>query len=248
MRLAPNSDTVRRSWTDWVGFLCFSSIAVNLLIGSPEIGLLLLPTLLHEMLTAVSFIIRSPLRAEQRGLAARIAAYGGSFIIPVFFALARRFHPDWIVVSNHTSVLRLAFVIWFTGAVVGVWSVWHLRTAFSIVPQARQLITTGPYRFARHPIYAAYLLQYGGTLIAFGSAPFALVLALWLVFILVRIHFEERVLHATFPKYEQYRATVGVLGPRPIRVTAVNRFLRTIIALALGAQPRRHNFNRQGER
>ena len=248
MTLVPNSNIAKRTWTDWVGFLCFSIIAVNLLVRSPQIGLLLLPTLLHEMMTAVSFIIRCPLRAEQRGLTARVAAYGGSFIVPLFLEFARRLHSDWIVVSSHVNLLRLAFVIWFAGAVLGVWAVWHLRTAFSIVPQARQLVTTGPYRFARHPIYAAYLLQYVGTLLAFASVPFALVLTMWLAFVVVRIHFEERVLQSSFPKYERYRANVGVIGLRPFRFSAVNGFLRTIAALALGTEPSRDNFNRQGER
>jgi len=33
-----------------------------------------------------------------------------------------------------------------------------LRSAFSLTPEARTLVTSGPYRFIRHPLYAAGLL------------------------------------------------------------------------------------------
>lgn len=239
-----------RVLADWIGFLCFATLAGNILIHSPKIGLLLLPTLLHEIVTAVSFIIRQPLRQQATGLVPRAAAYAGTFLIPGFFEFARRVRPEWIAVSDHAIALRLAFVLWLGGSLLGVCAVWQLRNSFSIEPQARQLVTRGPYRLARHPIYAAYLLQYVGMTLAMWSGPFTLVVSLWLLLVLVRIHFEEKVLGATFPEFENYRNEVGPLGPRLRKIRSAKQALSrisTTMSPAFGAQTKQCEFNRHGE-
>jgi protein-S-isoprenylcysteine O-methyltransferase Ste14 len=92
--------------------------------------------------------------------------------------------------------------------------VWHLRRSFSVEPEARALVTTGPYRFARHPIYAVYLLVNAGILLGHLTVPFAAVLAVWIGLMVLRIRYEEAVLTNAFPDYRAYRARVGAFGPR----------------------------------
>lgn len=206
-----------RNWTDWIGFACFSAIAISLLVRAPQIALLLLPLFLHEALTAISFVIRRPLRQQLDGFTPRIAAYLGSFIIPVFAEFSRRFHPEWIAVSYSGSWGRLAFFTWLAGSLLGVWTVWKLRTAFSLVPQARELITTGPYSLARHPMYASYLLQYLAIWLACRTGPLAVAILLWLAVASVRMRLEERLLNEAFPEYSYYRIRVPALGIRVSR-------------------------------
>ena len=107
--------------------------------------------------------------------------------------------------------LALGFML--AGTVLAFWSAWYLGASFSLLPQARQLVTTGPYRYVRHPIYL------GGLLITVGEiwlrfSP--LVVALNLIFVaaqIVRLRYEEQILDRAFPEYREYRARTSALIP-----------------------------------
>jgi protein-S-isoprenylcysteine O-methyltransferase Ste14 len=107
--------------------------------------------------------------------------------------------------------LASAFVL--AGTLLAFWSTWHLGRSFSLLPQARTLVTSGPYRYVRHPIYL------GGLLITLGEVWLrfsALELALNVVFVaaqIVRLRAEEAVLERTFPEYAEYRARTSALIP-----------------------------------
>src|SRR4029453_1899865 len=46
-----------------------------------------------------------------------------------------------------------ALVLILFGTAWSLWAVRHLSTCLSVVPQARGLVDTGPYRLVRHPLY-----------------------------------------------------------------------------------------------
>jgi protein-S-isoprenylcysteine O-methyltransferase Ste14 len=106
-----------------------------------------------------------------------------------------------------------AVALMLAGTALAFWSAWYLGTSFSLLPQARRLVTTGPYRFVRHPIYL------GGLLITLGEiwlrwSP--MVLALNLVFVaaqVVRLRYEEEILARAFPEYRAYQARTSALIP-----------------------------------
>ena len=202
--------------SNWVGFTFFAVWTAMTLSKIPAAGIMLAPTLLFELSVAVSFLIRDQPKATNRSLRARVSAYGGSFLVIVFTQLAGRYQPELFVLSM-TPLTPLAVALWLGGTLWTAYSVWHLRYAFSIEPAARRLITSGPYSFARHPVYTGYVGQYIGMLIMFPSLPFALVLVAWWVMMLDRMRQEEAVLGATFPEYAAYRRRVGALGTRPLR-------------------------------
>jgi protein-S-isoprenylcysteine O-methyltransferase Ste14 len=79
-----------------------------------------------------------------------------------------------------------------------------------------ELITTGPYRFVRHPIYVGV----GGFVVATGLlfAPATVLLAACLAYIIgtnIRVHAEDALMAATFgPEFDEYRRRVPALIPR----------------------------------
>jgi protein-S-isoprenylcysteine O-methyltransferase Ste14 len=84
---------------------------------------------------------------------------------------------------------------------------------FTVVLSVRddhELVASGPYRWLRHPNYAGILLSAFGTAIMVRS-PLAIgvTLVTWLPLALLRIHAEERALHAqlgeTFAEYRRGR-------------------------------------------
>ena len=99
------------------------------------------------------------------------------------------------------------------GTVFSVWATITLARSISIMPEARRLITSGPYAFVRHPLYL------GEFVVLFGIAlqhlmPWALLLlAVQCVFQFERMKSEERVLAQAFPNYADYIARTARLLP-----------------------------------
>jgi len=74
-------------------------------------------------------------------------------------------------------------------------------------------VRRGPYRFIRHPMYAALLLV-GAALTLDQPSPMRLAaLAVLLAVILVKLHYEERLLGAAFPEYARYKQETSRLIP-----------------------------------
>src|SRR5262249_32051852 len=80
------------------------------------------------------------------------------------------------------------------GAFLSLVTLFSLGRSFGVRPAWRGLVTKGPYRLVRHPMYLAYLMEdVGYSLQEWNWGTVLLVLAGW-TSLLYRIHAEERVL------------------------------------------------------
>jgi len=101
--------------------------------------------------------------------------------------------------------------------VLGVWTLGYNRWGnFNIRPELRpgaRLVTGGPYRRIRHPMYASVLLGMGALVVA-DSRPWriALLVAL-LVVLMLKATREEEYLRAAFPEYAAYASRTWRLVP-----------------------------------
>jgi protein-S-isoprenylcysteine O-methyltransferase Ste14 len=87
-----------------------------------------------------------------------------------------------------------------------------LGRSFSILPEARTLVTSGPYTIARHPLYAMEIVSILGMAMLYRQ-PAASLLSVGVVLMLVvRSHFEEKILTEAYPEYAQYRTRVKRFG------------------------------------
>ncbi len=197
-----------------MGLVAFTGLAFLLWRRSVEFGIALLPVFCYELLAAISFIVRRPLRRATPGITPRFVAYAHSFLPMIFLEAASRWRPDWLAPTVDPTLNRLGIGLWLAAGLLAFWPMWYLRLAFSIEPEARVLVTSGPYRFARHPIYTLYILINASLWLRHPTPQFGTVLLLWLALLLVRVRYEERVLASAFPEYEAYRARVGPFGPR----------------------------------
>jgi len=112
--------------------------------------------------------------------------------------------------QGHTSGL----VVMALGEVITVGGMLTLRSNFSIFSEARQWVSTGLYRWVRHPLYAGEILSLVGYVL-FWPSFWSLTLTLaFTVFQAIRARVEEHKLIETFPDYLAYREQVGFLLPR----------------------------------
>ncbi|MGE5162220.1 MAG: methyltransferase family protein [Betaproteobacteria bacterium] len=101
--------------------------------------------------------------------------------------------------------------------VLGVWTLGYNRWGnFNIRPELRpgaRLVTGGPYRRIRHPMYASVLLGVGALVVA-DARPWRIVLlAALLVVLMLKAAREEEYLRAAFPEYAAYASRTWRLVP-----------------------------------
>ena len=206
-------------FSDWVGAVFFMACATVIFTRASQFSILLLPVFAHQVLASSSFLLwRTAPKKQSIKWYARAAAYGATFAVPVLVTLVQMWRPRWLVPIPHLQLTPVGGCLWIYGSVFGLWSLWYLRRSFSIEPEARELRTSGPYKIARHPIYAAFILQYTGILLVRLSVTLSLIYVFWFALMFVRARFEEQVLESAFPAYAAYRQQVGMFGPRFLRL------------------------------
>jgi len=96
------------------------------------------------------------------------------------------------------------------GMALGATTLWHNRIGnFGIYPEPRPrttLVTSGPYRLVRHPMYAALLLVTAGAALYNRGLLNFIALALVTAAVVAKARLEERYLGRRFPEYAAYRA------------------------------------------
>ncbi len=149
----------------------------------------------------VSYLIRkAPVHRSRGAREIIIPLIGG--VLP--FALLYS-PPHRLILSSMTYVY--AIFIWMTVATcLTLWGLWTLRRSFSVTVEARELVTGGPYRFVRHPVYLGEML----TAAAVAALRFSWInVALLILFIAIQLYrsrMEEDKLTRVFPRYAGFAA------------------------------------------
>jgi protein-S-isoprenylcysteine O-methyltransferase Ste14 len=158
----------------------------------------LLAAACFNLLLVYLLVVRDKPVAKSRGAVPRIFAVLGTFAGVGILQLP--------VARLGLGTQILAAVLIGLGSLGSFLVLWRLGKSFSIMPEARKLVTGGPYAYARHPLYTVEMITIAGTALQF-AAPWSWVLALLVVTLLwIRSHFEEQVLAEAYPEYAAYRA------------------------------------------
>lgn len=166
--------------------------------------------LAYFTMLVVLYSTRLPARGTDHRFAVIVIAFTGTFS-----ALAANFLPgggrhDWLVIP--------ADILATIGLAYAVWGLAYLRRSFSIVPEARRLVTGGPYALSRHPVYLGEIITAVGVNLATMGWPSALAVLYFIICELLRMRWEEGVLSRAFPNdYPAYAKRVPRYAPNPLK-------------------------------
>jgi len=139
--------------------------------------------------------------------------FGAEYIFfPGFFSFVYVLHyPDWL---RWLGGLALAGGIVLLGAAHH-----HLGKSFHsliVSKEKHTLVETGPYRWIRHPIYLAYLVNYvGGGVLAGNWVLTCIPATLYALLVFLRMGQEEQVMVKLFgQRYIEYKERTGRLLPK----------------------------------
>jgi protein-S-isoprenylcysteine O-methyltransferase Ste14 len=170
----------------------------------------------------VFVLVRAPSRRPSRDPIAFLACAGA---IGAVIALQR---PS----DSASTALVLAGEL--VTLVSGVWllvSALALGRCFGILPEVRGLVTRGPYRLVRHPIYLGELGACAGLVLASPTTWNLGVGAAFAAAQATRMRLEERALLGEFPAYAEYAATTPRLLPRLGGISIARRLQRAMLVV-----------------
>jgi protein-S-isoprenylcysteine O-methyltransferase Ste14 len=155
-------------------------------------------------LLTVLIMTRPPAKAQAAGLLPRIAAFVGSYMpwTITFFGKTDQALPN---------LLSTACVL--IGMIMMLVTIRHLGRAFSLVPQARSVVQTGPYRWIKHPLYLSEEIVILGVVLQYLTPITVILLILHIGVQVCRILYEEDLLRRNFPEYSSYEASRWRLIP-----------------------------------
>lgn len=176
-------------------FLAHRATSYNLYYFKP---LWVVETLIFAVFLASVVIRKNPV-ARSRGVKEILIPLAGG--IWPFALLLSPVHPR---IAGSLISVYVVFA-WMTAAsCLTLWGLWTLRRSFSITVEVRTLVTGGPYRFVRHPVYLGEILTAAAVAVWRFSLVNLVLLFSFITIQLYRSRMEEKKLAQILPEYRAF--------------------------------------------
>ena len=198
----------RRRFADLLLFCVTITELIFLFLLTPTFTITDWIYVLQHLIVLGIALTRPRPRVRDYSVASSIAV-GAAYLYPYAQVIYLRWSPG-NVASPGTGLVLVTLA-----AGLSLVSLLTMGRLFGVRPALRGLVTSGPYRFIRHPMYLSYILaDIGYNLQEWNFVTLLLVLVGWMSLV-YRIHAEERVLsqHAKWPAYvalARYRLFPGI--------------------------------------
>jgi protein-S-isoprenylcysteine O-methyltransferase Ste14 len=134
---------------------------------------------------------------------------GGASGLPWFAIMPSLVHPAGLALGLFMMVAGYAGTLWCYLAMGNAWRMGVNRA------EQIQLVTTGPYRFVRHPIYLCQVVMVAAIAVLLPSVFALIILVIHLACVLTKAADEDAFLRTIpSPAYQEYRARTGGWFPR----------------------------------
>jgi protein-S-isoprenylcysteine O-methyltransferase Ste14 len=182
-----------------------------------------------DALVFYSFIVRGAAKSRPEGAMENVFPLITVFVPVIGFTLlllpeVRQYVPGFSMETRaalreltpfygfYINMLGLGLGLF--GAAFSIWAISHLKRSFGLRAAVRTLVTTGPYRRIRHPLYVGEIIHIFGIAILSGT-PVGLYLFVGAVVLqVIRAKIEERKFLRTLPEYAEFKRQTGFLWPK----------------------------------
>jgi protein-S-isoprenylcysteine O-methyltransferase Ste14 len=191
----------------WLGFAYSSFSRLNESIGAQNwlLNTRLIGNVLFTLLIIILFLIRHPVKGSHANVLEAIVALAGTFA-PLLIG-------NQPVTISTNSILVAGNLIGLAGMIFSIISLATLGRSFGILPEARELVTSGPYNKIRHPLYLGEILIVTGMVLPIFTWITLLMFAGYVLLQIWRTFNEEQALEKVFPQYRQYQEQTWRLIP-----------------------------------
>jgi len=173
--------------------------------------------LLYAILFNFIFANKSAVRKEKKS----VVETGSMFAFFAVMVLVVYFKVGELYIN---SILRL-YSAFFGAAVIALGTLINIAGRLSLkknwgnqirIYENHSLVTTGIYRYIRHPLYSSTVfMMYGFSFLTTNAVVFALCTFVFLPFMIYRAKQEDTLLQITFKDtFTEYRSKTGMLLPK----------------------------------
>jgi protein-S-isoprenylcysteine O-methyltransferase Ste14 len=156
-------------------------------------------------LNMLMVLIRMRPKGRAKGILPRVTALAGAYMISLITVLPRT--------EALLAQTLFATVLILLGNALSIIAISTLGRSFSIMAEARRLVTTGFYSIVRHPLYFAETVASFGICLQFLSVYSVAIFVLYVWLQIQRMKNEEAVLAEVFPEYTNYKRRTARLIP-----------------------------------
>jgi protein-S-isoprenylcysteine O-methyltransferase Ste14 len=213
-------EPVSNRWVDWAArallMMIFTALAF---LGAAKIFYYLPVDSIHKLLVVAASVANvlflslvaattltrlAPVR-KSSGIEPRLSALLGSFLCMALVFLPKADLPPILSITSTVLII--------TGASLSFAVLRWLGKSFSILAEARRLVTEGPYRVVRHPLYICEAIAAIGVMLQVISPLAVLIVLAAGALQYRRMINEEKILKAAFPEYRAYAARTPLVIP-----------------------------------
>jgi protein-S-isoprenylcysteine O-methyltransferase Ste14 len=144
------------------------------------------------------------------------------FMVAAYFLMFNdQFSRGWLATRfapASPSIGKFGVTVTVVGIAFAIWARWHLGENWSAtvtLKEGHELISSGPYRYIRHPIYSGMLVAFVGTALALGEYRALISVGIVLVAFYTKAKKEERFLTQEFgEKFREHSRRTGMFLPK----------------------------------
>jgi protein-S-isoprenylcysteine O-methyltransferase Ste14 len=170
-----------------------------------------------DFLVGVNLLIsRVPIKPPEK-LREILVPLLGTFLY-LGYAVASHVSPglryNLLPLASQNGAAVMGLLVALVGYSVAVWSAIFLGRSFGVFVSVRPIVSDGPYRYVRHPMYLGHALMIVGVLLSAFAPIYIALTALYLSVIVYRARLEDDALSRSSEAYREYVKHTGSFFPR----------------------------------